>query len=221
MDIIQGLKTRVSIRAFKPDPVSKETVSKIMEAALNSPSWANTQPWEIYVATGAPLENIRRESMAAFKAGNPRATELAAPQVWPDALRKRTEELGSQRFAAMGIARDDKESRKAITAFGFELYKAPVVVYLCMDKTLTPWSIFDLGIISQSIMLAATEYKVDSMPAVSLVPYPAILRAELGIPENLMIVVGIALGYKDAGHPINQYKSTRRSLQETVTFKGF
>ena len=55
MNVIEALNSRTSIRAFKSDPVSRETIFKIMEAAIRSPSWANTQPWEIYVAAGEAL----------------------------------------------------------------------------------------------------------------------------------------------------------------------
>ena len=91
MDVIEALKSRVSIRAFTPQPVSKETVLKIMEAATRAPSWANTQPWEIYVAAGEALERIRQGSIANFQKGMSRTPDLPQPQQWPEALRKRSE----------------------------------------------------------------------------------------------------------------------------------
>jgi nitroreductase len=45
MDIVEAIKTRKSIRAFKPDPVPQDILKEIMRLAQNAPSWANTQPW--------------------------------------------------------------------------------------------------------------------------------------------------------------------------------
>ncbi len=221
MDVIEALKSRVSIRAFTPQPVSKETVLKIMEAATRAPSWSNTQPWEIYVAGGESLERIRRGSIAGFENRAPRAPDLALPQQWPEALRQRSEEVGTLRFQAMGIAREDKAARHALSALNYALFHAPAVVFLCMDRTLTPWSILDIGMLAQSIMLAAREYDVDTMPAVNLVMYPSLIRAELGIPVDQMVLFGIALGYRDPQQPVNHFRSPRRPVQEVVRFKGF
>jgi nitroreductase len=90
-----------------------------------------------------------------------------------------------------------------------------------MDRTLTPWSVFDLGLLAQSIMLAAQHFGVGSAPAVTLAAHPDLLRAELQIPDDLSIIVGIAIGYADDGHPQNKYRSRRRTVQEVVTFRGW
>jgi nitroreductase len=51
--------------------------------------------------------------------------------------------------------------------------------------------------------------------------YPDVLRAELGIPDDLLIVIGIALGYADPSDPEYSFRSARRALAEVVRFKGF
>jgi nitroreductase len=89
-----------------------------------------------------------------------------------------------------------------------------------LDRTLTAWSIFDMGLLAQSIMLAAQQYGVDSAVAALLISYPDLIRAELGIPEDMLILIGVALGYRDRQHLSNQYRSSRRPLQEVVRLKG-
>jgi nitroreductase len=79
---------------------------------------------------------------------------------------------------------------------------------------------FDLGAISQSIMIAATARGIATMPAVELVHYPEVVRKYLSIPDQLAVVFGIALGYRDDAHPINRFKSTRRNLNDIVRYKG-
>ena len=221
MNVIEALNSRYAARAFKPDPVSKETLLKIMTAATRSPSWADTQPWEIFIAGGETLNRLRRSYLERFTAGAPSQTDLARPQNWPPALQQRMAENGAYRFKIMGVDRNDENARQANNRRNYEFFGAPVVVYLCLDRTLTPWSIYDLGMVSQSIMLAAQEYGVDSMPAVGLVAYPGLLRQELGIPDDLLVMMGLALGYGDADDPVNKPRSLRRPVEEAVRFKGF
>jgi nitroreductase len=220
MDVIDALSTRFTARAFKRDPIDRKTLEKVMEAALRAPSWANTQPWEVYVAGGEVLNRLREAYLANLKDCAARNPDLAAPKQWPPPHLMRMEALKSERMATIQRVCLDNSVLKDLPEMNYHFFHAPVVAYICMDKTLTPWSIFDLGLFSQSLMLAARHYGLDSAPAVTLVAHPDLIRKELKIPDDLSIIIGIALGYADAGHPQNQYRTTRRTIQEAVTFKG-
>ena len=54
----------------------------------------------------------------------------------------------------------------------------------------------------------------------TLAAHPDLIRKELKVPDGLSIIIGIALGYADAGHPQNQYRTARRTVKEAITFKG-
>lgn len=220
MNVVDALNSRHSVRAFKPEPVEKETIARIAALATRAPSWGNTQPWEIFVAGGEPLERLRKAFLERFDQGVPIQPDLPRPQSWPPALQQRMVESQARRYAAIGMDPNDAAAKRASSRRNFEFFDAPVVVYLCMDRTLTPWSIFDLGAAAQSLMLAAREHGVDSVPAVNLVGYPDLIRAELGIPDSLMILIGIALGFGDPAQPVNQYRSQRRPVDEVVRFRG-
>jgi nitroreductase len=222
MDAIQTILERYSTRSFKPDPVPKETIMKILEAALHSPSSGNSQPWEIFVAGGEVADNIRKAFLERFNRDAPNLPEMAGVPVsqWPPAMRERMNIITSERQRLLGINPQDKAAMKAYREFNGGLFKSPVMVILCMDRALAVWTAFDFGILSQSIMLAATHYGVDSIVAGAFSNYPDILRKQLEIPDNLKIVIGIGLGYHDPGHIINSYRSPRRPLNEVVTFKG-
>ena len=62
MDVGDALRARRTVRAFLDRPVPRETLEAILTDALRTPSWANTQPWEIFVAGGDVFERIRRIS---------------------------------------------------------------------------------------------------------------------------------------------------------------
>jgi len=220
MDIIDALNSRFTVRAFKPDPVDRNTLARVMEAALRAPSWANTQPWEVYVAGGEVLNRLREAYVTNLKNCVARNPDLAVPKEWPPALLKRMETLKSERMATLERVCLDKSELKDLPEMNYHFFHAPVVAYICMDRTLTPWSIYDLGLFSQSLMLAARHYGLDSAPAVTLAAHPDPIRKELKIPDGLSIIIGIALGYADDEHPQNQYRTLRRTVQEAVTFKG-
>jgi nitroreductase len=69
MHVIEAIKTRKSIRGFKPDPVARSVLRDILEISTRAPSAMNTQPWEFTVITGDVLENIRKENVEMFRAG--------------------------------------------------------------------------------------------------------------------------------------------------------
>ncbi len=220
MDVIDALNSRFTVRAFKSDPIDRNTLEKIMEAALRAPSWANTQPWEIYVAGGDVLNRLREAYLTNLKNCVARNPDLAVPKQWPPACLKRMTALKSERLATLERVCLDKSELKDLSEMNYHFFYAPVVAYICMDKTLTPWSIFDLGLYSQSLMLAARHFGLDSAPAVTLAAHPDLIRKELKIPDDLSIIIGIALGYADTQHPQNQFRSPRRTVQDAVQFRG-
>ncbi len=218
MKVSEALYSRFTCRGFKPDPVDVELIMKILESANRAPSWSNSQPWEIYVATGEALNRIRDGFLQSFEAGQPPRIEQEVPQEWPENVAQRIAQRRKENEKLLGPA--DSEARKEAVRNNFRLFGAPAVVYLCMDRRLSNWSLFDLGAISQSIMLAAREEGVDSAPAVMLVCYPDLIRSEMGIPDHLKIVIGIALGYADPDFPVNRIRASRRPIQEVVTLKS-
>lgn len=221
MNVSEALKNRRTIRAFKPDRVDRDLLVRVLEPALRAPSWANTQPWEIFVAAGEPLERLRIAYGENLKNCVPRNPDIAMPREWPDVCRTRMEALKSERTEALEQACRPGERVSDLMQMNYKLFNAPVVVYLCMDRCLTPWSLFDLGAMSQSIMLSAEEQGLGSAVAVTLAAHPDLIRRELGIPDDLAVVIGIALGYPDPGSPQNKFRSSRRLTADVIRFSGY
>jgi nitroreductase len=220
MDVHDALRSRHATRAYKPEAISRETVQKILEDARNTPSWANSQPWEVFVAAGAPLEKLRQRFMENFNNNVSTEPEIPRP-VWPPEISERVAELAAGRMRALGIVPDDQEARKKMGMDNYKFFDAPVVIYLCMARNLGSWSMYDLGAFSQSIMLAAQNYGLNTIPAVMLAGYPDLIRAELGIPAEFNIIIGIALGYGDQYKAENKFISSKRAVQDFARFMGF
>ena len=215
MDVIEAMQARHSVRDFSPEPVAKDTIMKILEAANYSPSGANGQPWEVFVVTGAPLENIRKIYLERSKAGPVGPPRKMPPR--PDYIEERFTVIRRERLELLGLDPDDPASGKVFSEWSSRLFGAPVLVVLCMDKALS--NNLDIGIYIQSICLAAQDYGVDSFIAGSFCQHQDVLRQEHEIPEDLNIVTGVGLGYPNPDAIINTYRSPRRPVQEVIRYK--
>jgi nitroreductase len=127
MDVIDALNTRFTVRAFKPDPVDHDTLKKVMEAAIKTPSWANTQPWEVYVAGGEVLNRLREAYVINLKNCVARNPDLAVQKQWPAALLKRMEGLKSERLATLERVCLDKSALRDLSEVNYHFFQAPVV----------------------------------------------------------------------------------------------
>jgi nitroreductase len=221
MDTLEAIQTRHSVRDFTSRPVPKEIVMKIMEAATLSPSGGNGQPWEIFIASGAALEKIRKgyqERAQAEAAGLAGPGDPVGPPPLPLFIQERMATIRNERLTLLGLDPTDPASSKVFMEWRSRLFGAPVLAVIGMDKALS--SHLDIGILIQTICLAAQHFGVDSLIASAFVTQADILRKELEIPESLNLVIGIGLGYANPGSIINTYRSPRRPIQEVVRYKS-
>lgn len=212
MNFLDVMEKRHSSRDFKNDEVSEDTLRKIVNIACMSPSWENSQPWNVFIATGETLEKIRERWIAENN------QKIKGSADMNPGHRTNFSERGQKNMAefmdAIGKF-DDDEDLENFNHVQHILFNSPAVVYLTLPKNHTQWSIYDLGGFGMSLMLAATDLGVDSIPAYELVKYPYILRDNFPIPDDEDIIRGIALGYESEEH-INQYQSPRLELDEIL-----
>ncbi len=215
MEILEGLKTRRSVRAFKPKSIPKGVMKKILQAGSNSPSYTNTQPWEVAVVSGKRKDELGRKLLELAKAKAPTRPDLPMPKGWPPALEERSREHGARRLNTLGVARDDEDGREKLRLMNFEFYGAPCIVLLFMEGSLGEWSIFDMGLFAQSLIVAAHSLGVESCLQASVPNYAPEIKKILGIPESKKLVICISLGYPDEKAKLNTYRSLK---QKPVAF---
>jgi nitroreductase len=223
MDLFEAIKKRKTYRRYKTDPIPENVLKEIMEIALRSPSWANTQPWEFAVVTGQKLDEIRKGFVekAATQDPNP---DLAFPRVFPDPYRSRLPAM--RRGPDADKIRDDKDLRKERQLMGAKMYDCPCVIYIMTEKSFytqqgqgtNVYPVFDCGLAAQTIMLAAVNYGLGTTPAAQAVPYPDVVRKVLGIPDTKLLVLGIFIGYPDTNNPQYSVYSGRESFTDLVKF---
>ena len=212
MTVTEAILKRKSIRAFKPDNVDKAIITEILETAVRTPSWANSQPWDVFVASGESLKKIRNAYAENYKNSVKGDIDIPRPTQWPEAAKNRQKQLGPD------MTRDCGDDAKQFMELNQKMFNAPVVIFLCVDKLYSPWSLYDLGAYAQSVMLLAEERGLSTIPAITSINYPDILRRELNIPDNLNVAIGIPMGYADESNKINNFNSSRSPLAETVFY---
>jgi nitroreductase len=212
MTVSEALKSRRSMRAYLPKPVEREKMLEILEAAVYTPSWANSQPWEVFVAEGETLKRIKAGYADCYTKAVKASPEIPFPHEWTEAAKNRTMGLRPDMVRDCGAAADQ------FGVLNQKMFDAPAVVFICKDKLLGNWSLYDIGAYTQSFMLAAYENGLGTIPAITTALYPEVLRRELLIPDNLEVVIGIAVGYTDDTNAINNFRSARSPLKETVRF---
>lgn len=219
MEIREAILGRKSIRGFKDKAVPREIIEDILQTAIRAVSANNTQPWEFAVITGDVLKKIGEENVRAFVAGE---AEDYEDTEFAGVYRQRLVGVAKQLFAAMDIAREDKEKRFWWMQRGFRFFDAPCAVIMYMDDSLDEAaSRFDMGCVAQNICLAAMEHGIGTCVENQAIMYQKALRKYLDIPENKRFVAGIALGYPDPDFPANQVVSEREELDAITRWYGF
>jgi nitroreductase len=222
MDFFETMESRISQRAFLPKKVEKATLERILRAANRSPSYMNTQPWEVFVVTGKKKETLAKKLYEQAFSGTGQVPYIPFPKTWPEALDERSKNHRMRRFKALGID-PDKEQDKVVASYrnNFKFYDAPCAIFIAMDKALTSWSVFDCGAFVHGFLLAAHGEGLGACPQAMPTAYPDAIRAELGIPDTLAIILCISLGYPNLEMPVNQYRSLRRDISEYIHWNGF
>ena len=223
MDVREAVSSRYSCRAFLAKPVPLNVVQEIIAQAARAPSAGNMQPWRIYALSGKPLEALRT-NLAAREGELPRG-EGGNYRIYPDPMeepyRSRRYQVGEMLYGAIGVPRADKPARYKQYARNFQLFGAPVALFFALEKSFGVAQWADIGGYLQTVALLARAHGLHTCPQQAWVSFHKTVAEALGLPPNLMVYSGMALGYADEEAPINRWRSPRARLDEYATFDGF
>ncbi|OGQ95667.1 MAG: hypothetical protein A2521_17385 [Deltaproteobacteria bacterium RIFOXYD12_FULL_57_12] len=206
----------MSIRGFRPDAVPTEVLREVFDVARWSPSYKNSQPWEVVVVSGEKKAALTREMIELLENGYAPSPDLPEPAGWPAAEQARIDHLFRRRAEATGIdLKDPAIVRKAKKA-NFSFYGAPHAIYLFQDSSLSLWSLFDLGLFAQSLMLTAHARGLGTVPQAFATDYAREIKEFLGIPATRRLVLGLSIGYPDKESPANRFRTDRATTDEIV-----
>ena len=219
MRVRDALEQRKSVRAFLDEPVAKDAIVRILDAARHAPSGVNTQPWKIAVLTGDAKRRLQDKIEAEFRAGGTsRASYVYYPSEWIAPYKDRRKECAVLMYDAVGITFGDKPRQQDQWAMNYRAFDAPVMLLFLMDGVMGTGSFIDYGMFMQSVMLAAEEEGLSTCPQASLAEYPDIVKQELGYDDSMQLICGMALGFEDTSAAINSYRTPRMEVDDFTRF---
>ncbi len=221
--VIEALNNRSSKRAYLPKPVEKDILEKILNAAGQTPSGANMQPWKVLaISNKEVLDNVGNAIIAKMDEGilNDQFIQYY-PVKWVNPYKKRRIVTGSGLYKLLEVDRKDNDTRIEMWKDNFRWFGAQTVIFVFTDKANIDGAegvLLDCGAYMQSVMLAAQEFGVESCPQGSTTEFGKVIADVLEIPDNLALLYSVVLGYEDKEAKINTYQPARVSIEDTVTF---
>lgn len=215
----EAITARHSSRVFLPKAVPRSVLDAALDLARHSPSNTNIQPWRLFILSGSPLQQLKAAVFAAASATDEPLRAIPPLPAHMEPLRKA---LGAQIYGTgFDIEWADSASRRAAVLRMFEFFDAPVAAVVCVDQELGRPDALSVGMYLQTLLLALTAQGVGSCAEVAVAGYADLIKQQVGIPDNLAVICGLAIGYEDPGHLVNQIRPERLPASETTVMIGF
>jgi len=206
------LTSRRSCRGFRPDPVDRSTIDRLLTAAQRAASWCNTQPWELVVTTAEETDRLRE----VFAAAPPSGSDIDFPPGYEGVLAERRREVGWQLYEAVGVTKGDREASGREMLRNFVFFDAPHVAIVHAPRSLGVYGVLDCGLYVQSFLLAAEALGLGTCAQAAVASYSGLLHERYDITDDRQIVCGIAFGYADPEHASAAFMSRRADLGDVV-----
>ena len=161
------LASRRSTRDFLPTPVPQEMINQILTDALTSPSWSNTRPFKIAVATGEVRDRISGEFLSRWtvlsrimrkglknklrliysRYGLPTSNRMIVKPYVAE-LRPRAQRVGKELYELFGVKRGDRDARDKQWGKNYSFFGAPVEMFIYIHKSLHVYAASDAGLMN-------------------------------------------------------------------------
>lgn len=219
LTVAEAITGRQSIRGYKPDPVSRETIERILEIAGRAPSGSNMQPWKVRVLTGAAKDALSAALIRRHESGDNGAWEYEYySDVWREPYLARRRQTGWGLYGVLGIPKGDRAASRQYQERNFAFFGAPVGMIFTIDRDLARGAWLDYGMFLQSIMIAARAEGLETVPQAAFCVFHDTIQTMLAIPEAEMVVCGMGLGYADPDAKVNTFRTERQPVADFATF---
>lgn len=221
MEILEAIRSRRSIRSFKPDPVPREVLDELLETCQWAPSSQNTQSWEVVILGDKIMKEVKTHLIEKIKAEAKPEPDIPVPNLPELYLKRATKHrdiVDTSQFPPGTDKLDEKRAEYWIKGGCF--HNAPNGIILCMERTLFPKMLLDAGIMAQTICLAATAYGLGTCITLRPVYWPDMLRELIEIDKSKLLVMGIAIGYPETEARINNFVRQREPIQSFVYWRA-
>ena len=217
----EAITSRRSVRAFLPDPVDESDDPR-------HPRHCVAGAVRHQHAAMARLCDDRARPSSAISRRHPQLRPARRKGEWdeykyyPDKFFEpyyaRRRAVGFALYGLLGIGRRDVEQMRAQHDRNFVFFDAPVGMIFTIDRRLNQGSWVDYGMFLQNIMVAARARGLHTCPQAAFAPYHRQIRPVLDIPDEEIVVCGMALGYEDTSKPENNLRTERAPIDEWASF---
>jgi nitroreductase len=222
LNVEEAITSRHSIRAFLAKPVPRELLERVLAVAARAPSGTNTQPWNVYVLTGAAKEALSQRVRDIYD--DPEERELHTeeyayyPIEWKSPFIDRRRKVGWDLYGLLGIAKTDKTRMHLQHSRNYDFFGAPVGLMFTIDRIMRQGSWLDFGMFLQSVMVTARGLGLDTCPQAAWTPFHRIIMPTIGAPANEQLVCGMSLGYRDPDAIENTLITEREPVASFVKY---
>ena len=220
MDVIEAIRSRKSIRGFRPEPVPEKVLEEILDIARWAPSGVNKQSWEFIVLAGEILDAVSKANVEELERGTERHPYMpSVPLSGP--YRQRQVELAKEIFQLAEIDRYNKVQRREWVERDLRFFDAPAAILVCSDEGAPePRATFEAGIVTQTIALVSMHFGLGSCIMVAPVEFPEAIYHIAEIPSSKRLYCAIALGYPDWNNPVNKLRSSREPVDNITMWRS-
>ena len=231
-DFSQFLASRRSTRDFLSKPVAPEIIEQILKDSLTAPSWSNTRPFKVAVASGDIRDRISTEFLSRWSVlskimrkgilnklrivysryGLPTSNRSIA-KPYPAELRPRAERVGKEMYETFGVARGDRTARDQQWAKNYSFFGAPVELFIYVHKSLHVYAASDAGLMMQNLMLSAHAHGLGSCAQGAVAIWDDVVRKEFDVPKGYRLLCGMSLGHPSESS-MNDFKANRLEVEE-------
>jgi len=230
----QFAASRRSTRDFLPTSIPHDVLDQVLTDALTSPSWSNTRPFKVAVATGEIRDAISSEFLNRWgvlskimrkgwlnklrivysRYGLPTSNRSIA-KPYPAELKPRAERVGRDLYEIFGVQRGDRDARDKQWAKNYSFFGAPVELFIFVHKSLHIYAASDAGLMMQNLILSAHAHGLGTCAQGAVGIWEDVVRKEFEISKDYRLLCGIAIGYP-TDSPINKFGANRIGLDELL-----
>ena len=232
--ISEFLASRRSTRDFLPTPIPQEILDQILTDSLTAPSWSNTRPFKVAIATGEVKDRISNEFLSRWSVlsqimrkgiknklrliysryGLPTSNRpIVKPYVTE--LRPRAQRVGKELYELFGVKRGDRAARDAQWAKNYSFFGAPVELFIYIHKSLHVYAASDAGLMMENLMLSAHAHGLGTCAQGAVNIWDDVVRKEFEISKDYRLLCGLAIGYP-SNSPVNSFKADRIDKSQMI-----
>lgn len=210
------LGSRYSCRSFAPEPIDADVLRRLFTMAQRTASWCNSQAWQVHLLSGADTIALSERLLAHVPVA-PESPDIPGPAKYEGVYQDRRRACGFELYNAVGIARDDAEGRLFQMLENFRFFGAPHTAVITSPVALGTYGVMDCGAYVSTLLTAAESLGVNAIAQAAIAMYADVVRDQLDIPTDRSIVCAVSLGYADAEHPVNAFRTEREDIAHVVT----